>query len=173
MLYPPLVRGLLLATSDAGLFQPFWSPRVLAEWQIAVARKQGAGPEAQVVAVQDRQSAQFPAALVTPDPDIEVMLDLPDPADKHVLAAAIAAGAEALITFNLRDFPQRTLASHGVVPRHPDGFLWEMLSTSPDAMSAVLGNVLPAFGIEPDAARPSLKRARLPRLGKAWDSGIF
>lgn len=171
VLYPPLVRALLLDAAGAGLYQPFWSPRVLAEWQISIGRKQGAERETEVLDAQDRIAARFPTALVVPDPEIEITLDLPDPADNHVLAGAIAAGADALVTFNLRDFPQRTLAGHGIAPRHPDGFLWELLSMHPDRMRSALTGTLSGFEIDPDAARAPLKRARLPRFGKAWVAG--
>lgn len=168
VLYPPLVRTLLTGAGAVDLLQPFWSPRVLAEWQISVARKQGAEQEAVIVDIQDRLAARFAQAAVSPDLDVEASLDLPDPADNHVLAAAIAADAKALITFNLRDFPARALSLHNIEPRHPDGFLWQLFSVEPDQMALVIQDALSDFEIAPATARSALKRARLPRLAKAW-----
>lgn len=50
-------------------------------------------------------------------------LTLPDPDDRHVLAAAIRCGASVIVTFNQRDFPADVLASYGVESQHPDEFV--------------------------------------------------
>lgn len=50
-------------------------------------------------------------------------LDLPDPNDRHVLAAAIKCGADLILTFNLDDFPEHTLGGYGIGACHPDQFL--------------------------------------------------
>ncbi len=169
VLYPPLVRSILLGAAEAGLFRPRWSRRVLDEWRIAALNRGAAETELDrsIVLVE----AAFPEAMTVPDPEVEGMVSLPDPADAHVLAGAIAAGAEVLLTFNLRDFPARRLAGHGVAPRHPDGFLWELLSHAPEVMSAVIRSAAGQAGAAaPAEIRRALKRARLPRLGKAFEA---
>jgi hypothetical protein len=169
VLYPNLVRGIVLRLADAGLFRPAWSPRVLMEWRIAAARSDDPSAEAVVDAITARMTATFPDAGVIPDPAVEQTLHLPDPADTHVLAAAIAAGAGVLLTFNLRDFPVRRLAAHGITPRHPDGFLWEMLSREPEAAGQAIRETATRDGcVDTDAIRRALKRAHMPRLAKAW-----
>jgi len=55
-------------------------------------------------------------------------LELPDPDDRHVLAAAIKSGADLIITFNLDDFPDHALASYGLGACHPDSFLVDQLN---------------------------------------------
>jgi hypothetical protein len=169
VLYPWLTRGIVLGAAEARLFSPRWSPRVLAEWRIAVARDGGTPAESWVDTVIARMETVFPGARIAPDPEIEKTLALPDPADIHVLAAAIAAGAEILLTFNLRDFPVRRLAAHGIAPRHPDGFLWELYSDAPEAVGSAIRQAAAVIGAEePDAIRRALKRAGLSRLAKAW-----
>jgi hypothetical protein len=169
VLYPNLVRGIILRVAGAGLFRPAWSPRVLAEWRIAAARNGGLSAETTVDEVAARMAATFPGAGVSPDPAVEQAIDLPDPADAHVLAAAIAAGAGVLLTFNMRDFPARGLAAHGIVPRHPDGFLWELFSKEPEAAGRAIRETAAGTGrTDPDAIRRALKRAGLSRLAKAW-----
>jgi hypothetical protein len=75
--------------------------------------------------------------LVTLDTNIP-NYGLPDSNDNHVLAAAIAAEASFIITYNLTDFPEATLTSHGVSARHPDDFVCELLATSrSDVIAAV------------------------------------
>lgn len=170
VLYPPLVRSILLGTAGEALFLPLWSARVLDEWRIAVASKGGLVAEDAAVAAQAAMTARFPAARVEPAPDAEAAIRLPDPADAHVLAAAVAGRAEFLLTFNLRDFPRRVVAGHGIEVRHPDGFLWELLSAAPGRAGAAIGAALAEAGVPPDRARAALKRAKLPRLGKAWEA---
>ncbi len=167
VLYPPLVRRLLLGAADAGLLVPLWSARVFDEWRIAIASKQGLGAEDEAVAAQAAMAARFPAARVEAAPAVEAAIRLPDPADAHVLAAAVAGGADALVTFNVRDFPRRALAAHGIEARHPDGFLWELLSVSPGPMGQIVETVLAGAGVAPGRARAALKKAALPRFGKA------
>lgn len=171
VLYPPLVRRLLIDAAEAGLFVPLWSARVFAEWRIAVASKQGMAAEDEAIAAQAELAARFPQARVEAGPEFEASIRLPDPADAHVLAAAVSGRAEVLVTFNLRDFPRRVLAGQGIEARHPDGFLWELWSRERTCMEAVVDAALSRAGVAPDRWRPALKRAKLPRLGKAVGEG--
>ncbi|MEJ6389027.1 RSP_2648 family PIN domain-containing protein [Gymnodinialimonas ulvae] len=168
VLYPTVLRQILLGCAERGLFAPVWSERLLEEWRRAAARNGGPPDAALADAEIARANTRFPAAL-TPPGD-EAPLWLPDPADIHVLATAVAARAETIITLNLRDFPARELSGHNVVARPPDATLMEMWLADPrpvqDAVTAthaeaerLSGQVLPL--------RALLKRARLPRLGKA------
>lgn len=59
------------------------------------------------------------------------LLSLPDLSDRHVLAAAIAARASVLITFNLPDFPEHALSPHHIRLAHPDEFAAELYSHDP------------------------------------------
>ena len=169
VLYPPLLRGILLRVAEAGLFTPRWSPRVLAEWRIAAARNGGMEAETRTDEIAAAMAARFPGASVAPAPDAELTVQLPDPADLHVLAAAIAARADVLLTFNIRDFPTRRLAAHGIQPRHPDGFLWEFFSKCPEAVERAIRAAAEEAGLaDGDTIRRALKRGHLPRLAKAW-----
>lgn len=63
-------------------------------------------------------------------------LTLPDPSDRHVLAAAIVSSADAIVTFNLKDFPAAELEPYGIEVQHPDDFLWRQFGL--DAASVVI-----------------------------------
>ena len=109
-------------------------------------------------------------ALIREAPQIEARLLLPDPNDRHVLATAIASGADAIVTFNAQDFPGHILAAEGITRRDPDGFLWELQSRHPEAMAGIVERVrakAEAISGQPQPLKPLLKRARLYRLGKA------
>ena len=168
VLFPPLVRGVLLSTAEAGLYTPVWSQRILDEWHIAAVRKQGAGVEDGILAIQARMAQTFPESSIAPSADIG--LELPDPADMHVLAAAIGAKAPRIVTFNLRDFPRRALWPHGVEAVHPDSFLWQLFSEDVARMTPAVRQALDAQDVGEDRHRAALKRARLPRFGKAWQA---
>ncbi|MCA8884011.1 MAG: PIN domain-containing protein [Rhodobacteraceae bacterium] len=167
VLYPTVPREILFGLAAQGRAELFWSPRILEEWRRAVLRN--APDDGDLVAAEIAVArARFPGAEVAPDSDVEADLRLPDANDAHVLAAALAAGADSVVTFNLKDFPGRVLARHGVMVRHPDALLLEAFHTAPDLIRAVTGPILaPLLAQGGTDARRLLKRARLPRLGKA------
>jgi predicted nucleic acid-binding protein len=169
VLYPPVLRRILFGLAEAGLFAPLWSDRILGEWARATA-KLGPAAEAQAQADAVLARAAFPRAAVPPAPGIEARLVLPDPNDVHVLATAIAGGADAILTFNAADFPRHVLAAEGVARRDPDGFLWELWSHHPEAVARVLEQVRAEAERQsgrPQSLRTMLKRLRLNRLAKA------
>jgi predicted nucleic acid-binding protein len=169
VLYPTVLREILQGAGEAGLYQPIFSDRILREWVLATAKL---GPEAPVMAAGEAAAfrAAFPRGLLRAHPEIEARLLLPDPDDIHVLATAIASGAEAIVTFNAQDFPGHLLAAEGVTRRDPDGFLWELQSRDPQSMAGIVETVrakAEAISGQPVPLRTLMKRARLYRLAKA------
>jgi len=165
VLYPTVLRRIVMGAAGAGAFVPLWSARILEEWARAAARN-GADGGAEIALLR----ADWPEAEVTVNPATMARLHLPDPDDHHVLAAAIDGGATELLTLNTRDFPTRALAAEGIIRRHPDEFLLEVFHTGSVDLAGIIA------GVHGDAQRMSgtalplrglLKRARLPRLGKA------
>lgn len=173
VLYPGRLREILLGVANAGLFTPLWSARILEEWARAV-RKIGPAAEVEARNAVAAMMTDFPRAIVQAVPAVEARLVLPDDNDVHVLAVAIAAGADAIMTFNAQDFPRHVLAAEGLARRDPDGFLWEMWSHHEGVVAAVVeASRLTAerlSGTE-KPLRGFLKKAGLPRLGKAMAGG--
>ena len=169
VLYPTVLREMLIGAAEAGLYVPLWSARILEEWARAT-RKLGPAEETFARGEIAALRAAFPGAEVAPRAGLEARLHLPDENDIHVLAAAIAGGADAIITLNRADFPGGTLAGEGLERRDPDGFLWQLWSHHPEALAevarAVQARAEAALGA-PQPLRALMKRARLPRLGKA------
>ncbi len=169
VLYPTVMREVLLGCAAAGLFTPLWSARILEEWARAAARL---GPLDEALARGEiaRMSADFPRAMVAPQPGLEARLHLPDANDIHVLAAAIAGGAEAIVTQNASDFPRGVLAEEGLARLDADGFLWALWSDQPQRVAAAVEAVrarAEALSGQPQPLRALLKRARLFKLAKA------
>lgn len=169
VLYPTVMREMLLGAARQGHFEPLWSARILEEWARA-ARKIGPTGEAQARAEIALICGGWPNASVPPVEGVEARLWLPDPADIHVLAAAVAGHADAIVTVNNKDFPRHTLAEEGLDRIGPDQLLYDFWLKDPDGLAEVAGRVLDEANRLSDGGwdmRPLLKKARLPRLAKA------
>ncbi|MBF9035625.1 PIN domain-containing protein [Rhodobacterales bacterium HKCCE2091] len=167
VLFPTVLREILAGCARAGLYRPVWSERIVEEW-VRAAAKLGPGQAEVARGEAAVLRAEFPHAGVEPGEAADLWL--PDPADIHVLAAARAGGAEAIVTLNLKDFPRRELSPLGISAVHPDAFLLALWQAEPRAVETVADAVLAEaerLSGEAIGMRPLLKRARLPRLGKA------
>ncbi|WP_372603549.1 RSP_2648 family PIN domain-containing protein [Actibacterium sp.] len=169
VLYPTVLREILLCVAGQGLFTPLWSERILEEWARA-ARKIGPTGEAQARAEIALVRANWPRAVVPWAEGVEARLWLPDPADVHVLAAAITGSADILLTFNAQDFPRHTLTEEGLERLDPDQLLMRLLPTAEAEITACVNKVHAEacrLSGEDLNLRALMKRAHLPRLGKA------
>ncbi|MEM7076536.1 MAG: PIN domain-containing protein [Pseudomonadota bacterium] len=171
VIYPTVMRQMLLGVADRGVFAPLWSARILEEWRRAAMKL---GPEAVVQAEIEasRMTAQWPEASVTLPDALSARLWLPDANDVHVLAAAVAGSADLIVTMNARDFPRHILAEEGVSRADPDTFLLGVFDARPelvqDAAQQVLNDARTLSG-QDWTMRALMKKARLPRLGKALE----
>jgi len=77
----------------------------------------------QLQRTRELMNAHVRDCLVTGYETLIEAVTLPDPNDRHVLAAAIRAGADLIVTFNLGDFPEKDLKPYGIEAQHPDDFL--------------------------------------------------
>ncbi|MCI2393158.1 RSP_2648 family PIN domain-containing protein [Aliiroseovarius sediminis] len=174
VLYPTVMREMVMGAAGQGLFTPLWSPRILEEWARAAARM---GPDQDAVARAEISllRERWPDANVRPrDGDLR-RLWLPDQNDIHVFAAAIAGRADVLLTMNNADFPRHILSEEGLRRDSPDLFLLAFLNQDPDAIKTVATRILTQARTLSDVdwtIRRLMKKARLPRLGKALDQLI-
>jgi len=134
VLYPAPLRDLLLRIANAGIVRARWSEQILdecfrnilADRPDLVAADLARTRALLVNAVQD--------CLVTGYDHLVDGLDLPDGDDRHVLAAAIRAHAQAIVTFNLRDFPDHVLERYDMEAKHPDEFVLESIELASAAV---------------------------------------
>lgn len=169
VLYPTVMREMLLGAARLGHFTPLWSARILGEWQRA-ALKLGPAGAAQAESETALARANWPNAEVAPSPGTEARLWLPDSADIHVLAAAIAGHADGIVTLNNKDFPRHTLAEEGLQRFGPDEILYRFWLEDGAGMEMLGAKVLAEANRLSGGGweiRPLLKKARLPRLAKA------
>ncbi|MGI3165622.1 RSP_2648 family PIN domain-containing protein [Pseudooceanicola sp. 200-1SW] len=171
VLYPTVMREMLLGAARAGLYQPIWSDRLLEEWALT-GRKFGAEVEAQARGEIALAQAAFPGACQKTRPGIEDRLWLPDPGDLHVLALAVSSSADAIVTANAKDFPRHILAEEGLSRADPDALLQGFCDSAPEAMRGLGAEVLATarrLSGEDWTMRALMRKARLPRTGKALE----
>jgi predicted nucleic acid-binding protein len=127
-LFPNAQRDLLIRMAIHDMVQAKWTDQILDEMVRARGRKrQDATPE-KLARLRTLMNDSIPDCLVTGYEPLIEGLKLPDPDDRHVLAAAIRAGAQVIVTTNLRDFPPAELEPWNVVAKSPDDFVLDQIT---------------------------------------------
>jgi predicted nucleic acid-binding protein len=136
VLYPAELRNLLMHLALTGLFRARWSAAVHEEWIRALLRRRPDLSREKLERTRMLMDLHAPEALVTGFEELIESLRLPDPNDRHVLAAAIRGRADVIVTANLRHFPPDILGQFGIEPRHPDEFVVHLLDRAPHLVTA-------------------------------------
>jgi predicted nucleic acid-binding protein len=138
VLYPAPLRDLLLRVALTDLFRARWTEEIHAEWvRSLLERRPDLKPE-QLRRTRELMNISVPDCLVTGYEGLVGALKLPDPDDRHVLAAAIRCQAGVIVTYNLADFPSQALDPYGIAAQHPDEFVVHLFDLSPAADSPIL-----------------------------------
>jgi hypothetical protein len=119
------LTSLLMCLAMSGLFRARWSDDIHREWMQAVSKKRGI-PIEKLQARREHMDTAVLDCCVSGDEDLIDALTLPDPNDRHVLAAAIRCHASVIVSFNLNDFPTEVLDKYGIHSRHPDDFIMDV-----------------------------------------------
>ena len=139
VLYCAPLRDLLMRVALSELFRAKWSEKIHEEWINAVLRQRPDLRREQLERTRELMNrAVLDATVKDYDHEMATVGALPDPGDVHVVAAAIKAEAEIILTFNLKHFPEDALSAHGLTAVHPDAFLGELLSLAPEPMLETL-----------------------------------
>jgi predicted nucleic acid-binding protein len=136
VLYPAPLRDLLIQLALTELFKARWTDRIHDEWTRNVLKNRPDLTSSQLNRTRAMMNAAVDDALVCEYEDIIPTLKLPDPDDRHVLAAAIAANANYIITFNLKDFPAVILDRYEIEAQHPDRFISDLIDLNSAAVLA-------------------------------------
>jgi predicted nucleic acid-binding protein len=143
VLYPNTLRDLLIRIAQLPhLVQAKWTDKILAEALDAL-RKNFPDISAEKASIlRERINAAVRDCLVVGyEPLIEI-LDLPDPDDRHVLAAAIKVNAQLIVTRNLRHFPRGKLAPWGIRAKSPDDFVRDAIGIDAQAVWACVQQIV-------------------------------
>lgn len=130
VLVPVTLADTLLRIAERDLYRPLWSARIVAEAIDAIVDIHPAIPPEQVQRRFAAVDAAFEDARIGGWENLEATVTLPDPNDRHVVAAAVRGRADAIVTANVSDYPPEILGPLQIEIIHPDDFLLNTSSTS-------------------------------------------
>jgi len=166
VLYSPSLRNLLMRLVTNGVFRVRWSQKVHDEWITALLRNRPDLSRQKLERTRALMDAHAREAVVSGYESLMHGLSLPDPDDHHVVAAAIKARADVIVTFNLRHFPFKMLDPLGLVSQHPDDFIHGLFERAPIAVVAAASEhreSLKSPAKTPEEYVAALERQGLPR----------
>jgi len=173
VLYPAPLRDLLMHLAMTDLFRARWTDQIHDEWIRSVLANRPDLKRDQLERTRRLMNSHVLDCLVTGYENLIDGLALPDPNDRHVLAAAIHAGADVIVTFNLDDFPKRILDPLGIEPQHPDIFVARLLDLDGPAVCAAARRQRQSLRNPPktiDEFFEILAQQRLPQFAaKLWE----
>jgi len=123
VLYPAPLRDLLLSLAAEGLYHARWTPKIQSEWIDNLLKNRSDLSRERLERTSTLMAKSVQDSQVENYESIIESLTLPDPNDRHVLAAAIVGHADSIVTFNLKDFPNEVLKQFDIEAQHPDDFI--------------------------------------------------
>ena len=153
ILYPAPVRDIFLQLAADDLFSAKWTADIHREWIGALLRNEPRRDRTALERTRDLIDQATRDCLIADYDTIIPTLDLSDPDDRHVLAAAIVGNCDLIVTFNMRDFPPARLKPYGIDAQHPDEFLLHMLSQTPGPFLDAVRKILSRLAAPPVSAR--------------------
>lgn len=149
-LIPIRLATTLLGLAEADLFTPLWSEEILDEIERNLPAVGGISADSAQKRISAMREGFGPESMVSGYGHLVESMRC-DPKDQHVLATAVAADADTLVTFNLRDFLPQARDEHGVNVVHPDQFLQQLLNAHPDDVIDALTRVVGARRRPPES----------------------
>ena len=138
VLYPAPLRDLLMHLAMTDLFRARWTDQIHDEWIRSLLKNRLDLKSEQLERTRELMNSNVRDCLVTGYENLIEGLELPDPDDRHVLAAAIRAGVAVIVTYNLSDFPASHVEKYGIEAQHPDDFVTHLLDlAAPQVCTAV------------------------------------
>jgi predicted nucleic acid-binding protein len=134
VLYPSPLRSFLMYLAATGEFRARWTDHIHDEWVRTALAKHPELDPAKLQRTRELMNLHVPGCLVTGYEPLIESIKLPDPDDRHVVAAAVKTRAEAIVTFNLKDFPTEALEPLDVMTIHPDDFIADLIGLNAAAV---------------------------------------
>lgn len=149
VLYGSFSRDLLLSLFAAEMYEAKWSEKITQEWVGHLLANNKNVTEKNIARTVKLMNAIPPAALVSHYEQFIEHVTIPDKDDRHVVAAAIACGAQKILTWNLGDFPNKILKIFGVQAESPDAFIYSLLLDAPQDVVKIFKNLREGFKAPP------------------------
>lgn len=156
----------LLTLADQGALEPVWSEEVLNEAREAVGRVHRTRNGVRYIAAAERA---FPYAMAEPEESDLDNVELPDPNDRHVVAAAFAGACDVVVTYNVKDFPAKALSPLGLRAMRPDDFLMEIASGDPVTATAAVRAIVSTKRRPPRTMKEEVAGLRANMLNRFAD----
>lgn len=131
VLYPAPLRDFMVRLAIQNLFRAKWSEQIHQEWIEGVLRNRPDLTRIQLERTKALMDNHVQDAVVEDYESLIEDLSLPDPDDRHVVAAAIQGKADVIVTFNIKDFPRQTLSTYNLDVQHPDTFVLQLFERQP------------------------------------------
>lgn len=163
--YPAQLRDLLLRVAVSDSFKARWTDRIHDEWIRHLLKNRPDIPSQRLARTRELMNRAVPDCLVSDYESLIDQLTLPDPDDRHVLAAAIRCQAGVIVTMNLRDFPDEAVGRYGISVQHPDEFLAHLFDLKPAVVCTAIRQMRASLVNPPKSVREllgDLLRAGLP-----------
>lgn len=129
--YPAPLRDILMSLATSGIFRARWTQDIQDEWlRNLLKNRPDLSPE-RLKKTQQTMNRAVPDCLIHDYEALIPALTLPDPDDRHVLAAAITGRCDVIVTFNLKDFPASSLSGYRIEAQHPDVFVHHLFDLNP------------------------------------------
>jgi len=145
VLYPAPLRDYLLYLASLGVYEPVWTTAIQDEWIRNLLKARPDIDKAALEATRQSMDKAFPGSNITGYESLIESLSLPDSDDRHVLAAAIKAKAQVIVTANLKDFPASALIPYAIQAEHPDTFVSECIDRDRSKALKALENQVKAL----------------------------
>ena len=128
----PLCDTLLRLAEEPAMYRPLWSEKILLEGSNALGKKLNRTRLQRQRRLEAMRGA-FPEAEVSVPSDlVKGITQIPDPNDRHVVGAAIAASADAIVILNTKHFPAKCIEQYGLICQTPDEFLLQQFYVAPE-----------------------------------------
>jgi predicted nucleic acid-binding protein len=138
VLYPAGLRSLMMWLAVHEVIRPRWSEQIHDEWMRNVLRDRPDLTREKLERTRRLMDANAGDCLVVDFEQRIATLSLPDPDDRHVVAAAIETQADAIITWNLSDFPSLIIAEYGIDVQTPDQLITGLLESAHSGVVAAM-----------------------------------
>lgn len=152
VLHPNTLRDLLIRVAQGRLVQAKWSEKILDETFASVASRYPDIPSTSLNRTRKLMCEAVRDCLVTGYEPLEAAITLPDPGDRHVLAAAIKSGAQVIVTDNLRDFPDEVLSRWDIEAKSADDFILDQLHLDAPAIHVAVQQIADSWRNPPGTA---------------------